>query len=191
MTKQKTTAKAKPPASPTSEELDAFWLAANTGGWMTCAESEMIDRALSGDDIPAAGSYFAWFSKSVRDGKPMSEDVRAYACAALARFGLGALALGDTVKDKKTLGKSVTLGQAFGFERHKKGNPPTRFGAVYAINGLIAYLHEQGYSISTSNQPKSGMPSAFDVAAMLIERKWKKKFSPRTLQVKHWSQRTR
>lgn len=152
----------------TDRHLDILWAEAQPH--MGIADDESIEQALSGDDPAAARAYLFWLHKCLRDRQPISDEVRSFAVSALGRL----------------TGKK-TLGQAFGLERTKRGNPPNRSGAVSAVVGLIGYLHDEcGYSLSDS----ADRSSAFEVASILLQRRWKFTRAPNTLRDQFWNKRS-
>ena len=153
----------------TPEELDTLWTGA--APYMAINDDESVQQALSGNDPGAARAYIYWLTHHLRTGQPISSSTRAFAIGALDRFG----------------GFSrLTLGQAFGVERMTRGNPPTRRGAFSAVVGLIQYLHEQcGFALSES----ADRSSAFEVASVLLERRWKYRRTPLTLRDQFWNKR--
>jgi hypothetical protein len=148
-------------------ELDILWKDARE--FMLISDAQSIEQALSGDDQSAAHAHLTWLLFGLRDGQPINEQTRAYAVKALQRFGKG----------------EVSLGVAFGVERSHRGHAPNRTGAVSAINGLIAFLHEKrGYGLGESQVG----PSAFDIASQLLKHRWGFDRSPYTLR-DHWGKR--
>lgn len=150
------------------EELQKLWT--DVRPYMNIDDEQAIANALSGDDLPAASSYLHWLHRQLGANEPISEEVRAFAVAALDRHAAG----------------DVTLGQAFGLERTKRGNKPSRAGGVQAVNGLIAILKEKhGYPLGES----AAQPSAFEVAAQLLRVHFRFDRSPYTLRDQYWSKR--
>jgi hypothetical protein len=144
------------------EQMDLLWKRALP--YMACSPEDVLEAALSGDDPEAALAHLFWLRRSLAQNSRVPESTRAFAVEALDRFGLGK--------------GGLSLGQAFGLERRKRGAPPRRLGAVRAINGLLRFLHEkEGYPVI---DPKIG-PSTFDVAAALLKRYWGFDRSPYTL----------
>ena len=149
-------------------ELQKLWVEVRP--YMNVDDAQVIANALSGDDPPAATSYLHWLRRQLGANEPISEDVRAYAVAALDRHAAG----------------GITLGQAFGLERTKRGNKPSRAGGVQAVNSLIAVLHEKhGYPLGES----ATNPSAFEVASQLLREHFRFDRSPYTLRDQYWSKR--
>jgi hypothetical protein len=80
----------------------------------------------------------------------------------------------------------VTLGEAFGIEREKRRGPsPTRAGLRQLIVSLIQYLNERGFPLSDIGR----RPSAFLVAATLMQRRRWTVRSPTTLRDEYWNKR--
>jgi hypothetical protein len=147
------------------DRLDELWAAAKKA--KSLLREDVIEHALSGDDPTAAKAYLYWLEKSVSEGSRPSAGVKAFAVEAFRRYH---------ANDGKT------LGQAFGLERAKPGNPPIRAGAMSAIISLIRFLHDEaGFKLSES----ASAPSAFEVASQLLARHWNWHRSASTLQ-EHW-----
>lgn len=152
-------------------QLDALW--DESTNWQQNSDSKSVRNALSGNDRNTAGSYLYWLHSHLKDGQPISEEVRLFTIGALDAFFSG-------------MGR-ITLGTAFGMEQPSRGKPRVRAGAIDAINGLIEFLNsEKKFSLGI---PGDG-PSAFDVASQLLARHWKYKRSAETLR-KHWQDRKR
>jgi hypothetical protein len=149
-------------------ELELLW--EDSVSARQSSSEEILDAALSGDDRNAAMSYLAALLSYIRHDQPIDAAVREYAVSALGRFLKG----------------GVTLGVAFGTERAKRGAPPTRLGARRAIVGLVKFLSEERhFPLSEA----SDRPSAFLVAATLMQRKWKFSRSPSTVRDEYWNKR--
>lgn len=149
-------------------ELQKLWVEVRPH--MDIDDTRLLANALSGDDLPAASSHLYWLRRQLKANEPISEEVRAFAVAALERHAAG----------------GVTLGQAFGLERTKKGNRPSRAGGVQAVNGLIRELHKKhGYPLGES----AAQPSAFEVASQLLRVHFRFDRSPYTLRDQYWSKR--
>ncbi|WP_146745370.1 hypothetical protein [Dyella jiangningensis] len=150
------------------DELQKLW--ADVRPYMNIDGTQVTANALSGDDLPAASSYLYWLRRQLTANEPISEEVRAFTVSALDRHAAG----------------GVTLGQAFGLERAKRGNKPSRAGGAQAVIGLIAALHERyGYPLGES----AAKPSAFEVASQLLRVHFRFDRSAYTLRDQYWSKR--
>jgi hypothetical protein len=158
----------EPTTGLTYVEPDRLWV--ESAEYRGITDEESIAQSLSGDDPEAARAYLHWLQVSIRDEKPMQPTVREYARQALHRFMHG----------------GVTLGEAFGTERRKRGARPMRAGAKSAVIGLIRFLHEQR-KFPLSDGRKG--PSAFLVAATILSTKLAFLRSPTTLRDEYWNQR--
>jgi hypothetical protein len=150
-------------------ELDQLWRDFTPHRGIT--DEQLVANALSGNDAEAARSLLFWISVAIRDEEEMTLAVRMYGSGALERFFKG----------------GVTLGEAFGTERkRRRGPPPTRSGVRQLIVSLIQYLNQhRGFPLSDSGR----RPSAFLVAATLMQRRRWTVRSPTTLRDEYWNKR--
>jgi hypothetical protein len=149
------------------EKLEELWNLSSL--WRGISTERSIENALSGNDPAAARSYLYCLHVFLRDGKPDIPEVRQFAATAMERY---------LVQN----GSKKSLGQMFGVERGKRGNPPVRAGGMDAVFGLIKFLHEeQHFPMGVAS---SGF-DAFEVASQLIKRFMGRDFSPLTLR-DHW-----
>jgi hypothetical protein len=156
------------PTGLSDAELDQLWH--DWTPYRGISDDELVANALSGDDPEAARSLIFWLGVNLRDGDPMQPVVQAYGAQAFERFIRG----------------KMTLGEAFGTERRKRGAPPTRLGARQAIISLLRFLKEErDFPLSESSR----RPSAFLVAATLMQRRWRVSRSPTTLRDEYWNKR--